>query len=192
MAIPWSDTVYLDPVNQKVPTPKVIYKIVRYKLPKCKPKPNEKICKYSVIFVIHNDPNFKPNSEDRLCPANGEDITTKWGWNALTKDSNGNDYKNVYVCPNDTETLRKIYGRFSLDKPKTTIGNLDLTKFPVLKEDRTVGDEDITAKVDKKFIDLLSKGDTDNDYDDVTEISRENFDDFEDTLLPQDLESSTL
>ncbi|XP_065210551.1 uncharacterized protein LOC135838732 [Planococcus citri] len=140
-------TLYLDSKKNKIPVPNLIYKIVDYQLKDCKLQENR--CWYSAIIVIHNDPFFKPS--DKIC---SKDVTQAWGWDEITKDSEGNQFDEIYVCENVTRVQKKL----KMDVTERVAGGLDLIKFKYSKDGRNVDVKYIKGLVDEKFEKFSKEG----------------------------------
>ncbi|XP_065225149.1 uncharacterized protein LOC135848966 [Planococcus citri] len=100
--------VYLDSENSKIPAPDIIFKIVKYKLPKCSDKSG---CWLSATVILHNDPHFEPTSDKKVCK---QDVTSDWGWDEVTKFTKpellNSEFKSkyIYVCPTNSDVLDRI------------------------------------------------------------------------------------
>ncbi|XP_065214580.1 uncharacterized protein LOC135841518 [Planococcus citri] len=118
-------TLYLDPAGKKIPVPKIIYKIVEYRVKDCPFE--EKLCLYSIIIVIHNDILFKPS--DKLCT----DITSDAQWEAISLNYEEQHVDFIYACEN-TEKLQK---KLSIESRTRTVSKLNLSTFPFMDSTKT-------------------------------------------------------
>ncbi|XP_065223665.1 uncharacterized protein LOC135847863 [Planococcus citri] len=114
--------------TNKIPIPKLIYKIVRYNSHECIGEDEENICWFDMVIVIHNQPEVLPT--DIIC----EDKSEEWGWESIRFMSTTNknvDEKSkfIYVCELN-ETLGKKLGYVS----DTRKGDLKLNYFPYYNE----------------------------------------------------------
>ncbi|XP_065214022.1 uncharacterized protein LOC135841134 [Planococcus citri] len=185
------EPVFLDHKNKKIPVPKFVYKLVKYYPRACDSK--DKSCEYAVMFIAHNDPNFKP--KDKICPGK-EDFTTTLGWNAITTDIGGKQYNNIYACPNDKKVLKEIYSFKTIlpstPSPTPTSKNLNLQKFPVYDKSTNTVDEnnDFVGQVDAMFNQLATNGER-LEFKDIITWYQEDSENVEDMDEDSELESDS-
>ena len=134
--------IYLYPEKKKIPVPKIIYKIVKYRLNNCT---SNSRCWLSAIIIIHNDPSYDNTSDNRLC----DDVTSRWGWNAITEDPNGQKFNNIYVCGQQMQILTKLLGRMSASRERERSA-FNLENLPVFEGD----DTSVTYVYDVLFLEL--------------------------------------
>lgn len=162
--------IYLDSENKQISVPKIIYKVVEYRLENC--VLDEGLCWYSAIIVIDNVPDFYEHEEDneKLCT---KDVTIDWGWEEITKDFEGNQSEIIYVCENDENVRRKL----SIDlRSREQEGGLKLSNF-VLSRDggKTLVEMDIKPFVDRRFRILSNEGENIPDIESGTIVERAQF-----------------
>ncbi|XP_065225088.1 uncharacterized protein LOC135848920 [Planococcus citri] len=128
--------VYLDFQNSKIPAPDIIFKIVKYKLPKCSDKSG---CWLSATVILHNDPHFEPTSDKKVCK---QDVTSDWGWDEVTKFTKpallnsallNSEFKSkyIYVCQTNSVVLDRIgQGKSWWRWGKQKVSDFNLKEFP--------------------------------------------------------------
>ncbi|XP_065217313.1 uncharacterized protein LOC135843374 [Planococcus citri] len=160
-------TVYLDLDKKIIPIPRIIYKIVEYRLKNCQLE--EPSCWYSVIIIIHNDPSFKPS--DRLCPV---ELTKQWGWEGIVKDAAA-AAEFIYVCPRTREIQKKLFG-ITLRQINVMNGILGWPLF-ILEDGRNIDNKlDIRSEVEKKLEEFITYGeDFDRETQKIMELHHRKF-----------------
>lgn len=120
----------------KYPIPKVIFRVVEYKLL------NET---YDVVVVIHNDPDPNIPQTERICPT----YAYVKGW---YKINNAEDLKAPglsYTC----ELTKEVYEKLGIDRGITVedVKALNLHEFPMFHFSGEIVYEDVLQKIYKEL-----------------------------------------